>query len=203
MAAGRRIMIAVVGLLLILDAGALAFIKLTSGPSPSEEKSKLVIWIDDGAKAKGVAAMLKEQGYQPVVKPDKRKSEVEADFRLAMSSSKKELLEPIAAVLRQGGHSGLSYSEDGTKLYYGGFFKQKAQASRVGQRIKEKDQIVFEVVPGKKTVSKPSHKVILLSVPSNMVADIITEVEAKATIADHEEISLEPKPEEAEAGAEE
>jgi hypothetical protein len=185
MTAVRRIAIVVVGLMLILDGAALGYIKLNSGPTPSDEKSKLVLWVDDAGQAKAAGALLKEQGYEAVVGPAKRKTEIEADFRVVMKSTKKELLEPIAKVLRQGGHSGLSYSPDGTKLYYGGFYKQKSQAMRVAQRIKAQDQIVFDVVPGTKTVNKASNKVVMASVPSNMVDQIIDDVKgAKVSIAD-------------------
>jgi hypothetical protein len=197
MATIRRVLIAIVGLLLMVDAAALAYVKFTSGPAPSDEKSKLVMWVDKGEQAKTAVAFLKEQNYDPIVKPDKRKTEVEADFRVAMKSTKKELLKPIEQILRQSGHQQLSYSEDGTKLYYGGFYKQKSEAVRMAERIKSKEQLVFEVVPGVKTVGKASNKVILMSVSTNMVETVMSDLAAKGVeINDFVETSLEPKPEE-------
>ena len=199
MATIRRILIAIVGLLLMVDAAALAYVKFTGGPSPSDEKSKLVLWIDNAEQAKAAEAMLKEQNYEPILKPDKRKAEVEGDFRVVMKGDKK-ILESIAKVLKQGGHGKqLSYSEDGTKLYYGGFHKQKAQALRVAERIKAKEQLVFEVAPGVKMVAKASNKVVVVSMPSNMIEGVMTDLSAQEIeVNDHTETSLEPKPAEEE-----
>lgn len=193
MAMVRRILIGIVGLLLIVDAGALAYVKFTSGPAPSDEKSKLVLWIDNAGQAKTAAGIVKEQGFEAVVKPDKRKTETEADFRVAMKSTKKELLKPIEQILRQAGHKQLSYSDDGTKLYYGGFYKQKAQAVKVAEMIKSKEQLVFEVVPGVKVVAKPSTKVVIASMPSNLIPGLLEEISAQnVTVDDQSEVSLEP-----------
>lgn len=200
MATIRRILIAVVGLALMVDAAALVYIKFTSGPKPSEEKSKLVLWVDDKAQAKTAEATLKEMGYEPILKADKRENVVDADFRVVMKSTKKELLKPIEQILRQAGHSQLSYSSDGTMLYYGGFYKQKAEALRVVERIKAKEQLVFEVATGTKVVPKPSHRVILLSVPTNMTEGLIDQLrEKKITIADSVETPIEPAEESSES----
>ena len=193
MAAIRRILIGIVGLLLIVDAGALAYVKITSGPTPSQEKSKLVLWIDDAEQAKIAASILKEQNIEAVTKADKRKTETEADFRVAMKSTKKELLKPIEQILRQGGHKDLSYSGDGTKLYIGAMYKQKAQAQKVAAQIKSKEQLVFEVVPGVKVVAKPSNKIVVASVSSNLIPGILEEMaEQSVTIDDQTEVSLKP-----------
>lgn len=185
MATIRRVLIAIVGLLLIIDAGALAYVKFSSGPAPSDEKSKLVFWIDDAAQAKAAAEALKATGYEPVLKADKRKTEVETDFRVVMTG-KDEILKSIAETLRQSGHTQLSFSEDRSKLYYGGFFKQKAQALKTVERIKAQEKIVFEVAPGTKTVEKKSNRLILLSVPSNMVSAVQDELQAKNIKIDDE-----------------
>jgi hypothetical protein len=202
MATARRTLIAIIGLLLMADAAALAYIKFTGGPRPSDEKSKLVLWIDNAEQAATAGEVIKEQGYEGVVKADKRKSEVEADFRLAMKSSKKELLKPIEKVLRQAGHKQLSYSPDGTMLYYGGLYKQKAQALRQAERLKAQEQLVFEVRPGSKVVSKASNKVVIMSMPSNMIEGLLSEITAKGVeVNDQTEISLEPKEEKPASGS--
>lgn len=185
MASIRRLLIAIVGLLLIIDAGALAYVKFSGGPSPSDDKSKLVFWIDDAAQAKVAAETLKGAGYEPVLKADKRKTEVETDFRVVMVG-KKEILNAIAQTLRQSGHQQLSFSEDGGKLYYGGFFKQKAQALKTAERIKSQEKMVFEVLPGTKTVEKKSNRVILLSVSTNMVPEVQEALRAKDIKLDDE-----------------
>lgn len=195
----RRVMIGIVGLLLVLDAGALAYIKFTSGPAPSLEKSKLVLWVDDAGQAKAIAASFKEAGYEPIVKPDKRKDTVEADYRLAMKSTKKKLLEPLAEILKKAGHKQLSYSEDGTVLYLGGYHKQKAAAQRIADRIEANDKMVFEVVAGTKTVMKPSNRVILMEIPSNQVEVLVSGLDNSYTIADQEETPLDEPEAEPEA----
>lgn len=197
MATVRRILIAIVGLLLMADAAALAYIKFTGGPAPSDEKSKLVLWVDDADQAQTAGDTCTEQGYEAVVSPAKRQSQVEADFRVAMKGNEK-VLKPIAQTLKQAGHGKqISLSDDGTKLYYGGFYKQKAQAVRQAERIKAQEKMVFEVVPGSKTVSKASNKVVIASMPSNMVEGLISEIVAKGVeISDQNEVSLSPKSEE-------
>lgn len=194
MASIRRILIAIVGLLLIVDAAALAYVKLIGrGPTPSDELSKFVLWIDNKAQADKAAEVLKQRGYEPLVKPDQRKSPVETDFRVAMAGSKK-ILDPIAQTLRQSGHTQLSFSEDGEKLYYGGFYKQKSEAVRVAERIKSQEKMVFEVVPGVKMVSKKSHRVIVLEIPSNMIEPLMADISASnIEIDDYTETPLEPK----------
>jgi hypothetical protein len=177
MATVRRILIAIVGLALMADSIALAYVKFTSGPSPSDEKSKLVLWIDDAAQAQEAGEICTEQGYEAVVSPAKRQSQQEADFSL---------------------------SEDGTKLFYGGYYKQKAEAMRQAERIKAQEKMVFEVVPGVKTVQKASNKVVIASMPSNMVEPLISEIVAKGVeINDQNEVSLTPKEEPGDEAVEE
>lgn len=175
MATVRRALIGIVGLLLILDAGALAFLKFGGGPKvPSDEKTKVVLWIDDASVAKTVVAEIKELGYEPVVSKDQRATEVESGFRLTMAGPNRDFLNSIAQTLRDTGHSGLSISEDGTELYYGKAYEQRAQAERVAARIKQTDKMVFEVKAGRKKVKKPTTKIVLPEVPSNMVSDLMS-----------------------------
>jgi hypothetical protein len=204
MATVRRILIAIVGLALMADSIALAYVKFTSGPSPSDEKSKLVLWIDDAAQAQEAGEICTEQGYEAVVSPAKRQSQQEADFRVAMSGTEK-VLKPIAQTLKQAGHGKqISLSEDGTKLFYGGYYKQKAEAMRQAERIKAQEKMVFEVVPGVKTVQKASNKVVIASMPSNMVEPLISEIVAKGVeINDQNEVSLTPKEEPGDEAVEE
>lgn len=191
----RRIMLAIVTLLLVADAGALAVLKLGSGPKPSDEKSKVVVWVDKQEDAQGIAAIFKHENYEPLVKSATREESVDADFRLAMNASKKSLLEPVAQVLKQNGHKSLSYNEEGTTLFFGGVYKQKAQALRVAERLKTKDRFIFEVVRGKKINKIPSFRVILLEVPDNMVDDLTDKVELEYEVKDIETIPLD-RPEE-------
>lgn len=180
MAAIRRVLIGIVGLLLILDAGALAVLKFGGGaPVPSDEKTKIVLWIDNASAAKSVASELKSQGYEVISKPDKRKTEVEAGYRLVLNGPNKEFLGSIAQTLRDAGHSGLSISEDGKELYYGKAHGQRAQAERVAARIKQTDKMVFEVKSGTKSVDKASTKIVLAEVPSNMVDDLMSNLSGK------------------------
>lgn len=181
MATVRRILIGIVGLLLILDAGALAVLKLGGGGTvPSDEKIKVVMWIDNAATAKSVAEDLKAQGYTPIVKPDKRETEVESGFRLVFGGGlSRESLSAIAQTLRGSGHSGLEISKDGTELYYGKAFEKKAQAEGLAAKIKQTDKIGFEVRPAIKKSKKASTKIVLAEVPSNMVADLMGEFSSK------------------------
>ena len=179
MATIRRVLIGIVGLLLILDAGALAVLKFSGDTTPSDEKTKVVLWIDNGATAKAVVTDLKAQGYEVSSGPSKRKAEVEAGYRLVLYGPNKEFLSSIAQTLRDSGHSGLSISEDGKELYYGKAHGQRAQAERVAARIKQTDKMVFEVKPGTKTVDKATTKIVLAEVPSNMVDGLMGELSGK------------------------
>ncbi len=175
MATVRRILIGVVGLLLILDAGALAVLKFGGGGTvPSDEKTKVVLWIDNADTAKAVAEELKGQGYTVSSGKSQRETEVEAGYRLVMGGPNREFLGSISQTLRDAGHSGLSISEDGTELYYGKPFAQKAQAERVAARVKQTDKMVFEVRPGLKKAKKSSTKIVIPEVPSNMVSDMMS-----------------------------
>lgn len=199
----RRILIALVGLLLVLDAGALGIVKFASGPKPSAEKSKLVLWIDDKAQAEEAAEKLKEMGYEPLLKEGKRATFVDANFRVVMSASRKELLDPVAKVLAKSGHKNLSFNEDGTLLYYGGSYAKKSEAMRVAKSLKAKEMLVFEVEPGQKKVMKPSHRLILLEISDNMIDSATDPLRESVDIADEEIESLEPaEPEEDEVAEE-
>ncbi len=190
----RRVLIGIVGLLLVLDCAALVLVK--QGPRPSEEKSKLVIWIDDKEQAELAVETLKGMDYEPMLKAAKRDSFVKANYRLVYPG-KRELLEPIANVLRKGGHTNLSFSEDGTILYYGGVYTQKAEAKRIAKSLEARERVIFEVQPGQKKVTVPSHRVILLEVPDNFIADITDALEAvpEIEVVETEETSLTPKEE--------
>ena len=199
----RRILIGIVGLLLLLDAVALGVVKFASGPAPSKERSKVVIWIDDKAEAEQAAELLKGMEYETLLKPAKRPTFVEANYRLVMTASRRELLDPVAKVLQKEGHKNLSFNDDGTALYYGGFFTEKSQASRTAKALMAKEKFLFEVEPGQKKVMKDSFRVILVEVPSNMVSEVTEKVGAGAEVAEVEEEPLEPVAETADDAEEE
>lgn len=194
----RRALILIVGMLLLFDAAALAVVKFAGGPKPSEEKSKVVFWVDDKEQAKRVRDKLKELKYEPIVKEAKRETKVQANYRLVYSASKRALLEPIANVLKRAGHKNLSINKEGTMLYYGGVYKQKAEAKRIAKSLEAREKVVFEVQPGEKTVMVKSHKIILMSVPDNFIPLVTDELSAleDVEIANQEEESLEPSEEE-------
>lgn len=197
----RRIALVLVTLALIADAGALVVIKMGSGPKPSDEKSKVVVWVDKQEEAQGIAAVFKTAGYEPIVKAATREEKVEADFRLAMHASKKSLLDPVAQVLKQNGHKNISFSADGTTLYFGGVYKQKAQALKQAERLKTKDRFIFEVVRGQKVQKFESFRVILLEVPDNMISGLTEPLYEDYEVKEIEEIALDRDEEEAEPEA--
>ena len=188
----RRILIGIVGLLLLLDAVALGVVKFAAGPAPSDEKSKVVIWIDNKAEAEQATELLRSMNYEPLLKAAQRPDFVEANYRLVMTASRRELLDPVAKVLRKEGHKNLSFNDDGTALYYGGFYTEKSQASRTAKALMAKEKFLFEVEPGQKKVMKDSFRVILLEVPSNMVSQVTAKVSAEVDVAEVEEEPLEP-----------
>lgn len=192
----RRVVLFLVTVALIADAGALVVIKMGSGPKPSDEKSKVVVWVDKQEEAQGIAAVFKTAGYEPIVKGAVREVKVEADFRLAMSASKKSLLDPVAQVLKQNGHNNISFSEDGTTLYYGGLYKQKTQAQKQAERLKTKDRFIFDVVRGQKVQKIDSFRVILLEVPDNMISDLTEPLYNDYEVKEIEEIALDRDEEE-------
>lgn len=204
MGMARKGLILVVGMLLIFDACALAIVKFAGGPKPSDEKSKVVFWIDEKEQAKAAREKLKEMNYEPIVKEAKRETKVQANYRLVYTASKRALLEPIARVLKKAGHKNLSMNDEGTILYYGGVYKQKAQAKRVAKSLAAREKVVFEVQPGEKTVLIDSHRIVLPEVPDNFIP-IVTEELAllELEIAHQEEESLTPsEDEDADAEAE-
>ena len=193
----RRILIGVVGLLLLLDVAALGIVKFGAGPAPSKEKTKVAIWIDDKGQADAAAKMLAENGFTDVItKPGQRETFEEADFRVVMEASRKELLDPVAKVLKKGGHSNLSFNDDGTELYYGGVYQTKAEAKKVQAKLEKQEMLVFDVKPGQKKVMKDSFKVIIPEVPSNLVSEATSPVETEYEVVNIEESPLAPVEEE-------
>lgn len=186
----RRILMIAVGILLLLDLAALAVVKFSSGPSPSKEKSKLVLWIDDSAQADKAVGVLKEKSYSSLKKPAQRSTYVDADFRVVLTGPD-AVLKSSERALRKSGHKNLSYNDDKTVLYYGGFYPKKAKAQEVARNLEEKERIVFEVQPGKKKVMKKSFRVIVEEMPSNMVSDATEAIsEAGVEVQDQEEEPL-------------
>ncbi|MFA5504954.1 MAG: hypothetical protein WC314_06710 [Vulcanimicrobiota bacterium] len=189
----RRILLVVVGILLVLDVAALAIVKFGTGPAPSDEKTKVAIWIDDKAHAEAAAKMLAEAGYPDTIhKPGERETFVEADFRVVMEASRKELLDPVATVLKKGGHKNLTFNKEGTELYYGGVYQTKAQAKKIASKLEKQEMLVFDVRPGQKKVMKKSFKVIIPEVPANYVSDVTAPVEAEYEVVNIEEYPLAP-----------
>ena len=196
----RRVLILIVLVLLVADAGALAYLKLNSGDPPSPEKSKVVFWIDDAAQAEQAAEILKGMDYEPILKAAKREDYVQANYRLVHSAERKELLVPIANVLKKSGHKNLSFSEDGTELYYGGTYAKKAEAQRLAKSLEAKEYVIFDVKPGRKKTMVDSNRVILLEVPDNYIPVVTAALTdpGEITIQDQTETSLESEVEEEE-----
>ncbi len=167
----RRALIALTTLALVANAAALVLIKTGAGPAPSDDKSKLVFWVDDKGEAKTAGEKLEAAGYTAIVKAAEREDFVDANFRVVMSGEKKTLT-PVANLLKKSGHQNLSFSADGNKLYYGGVYAQKSEAIRVAKSLEAKERFVIDVEPGKKKVKKPSNRVIVEEVPRNFVSDL-------------------------------
>lgn len=202
----RRVLLVLVGIALVANVTALALVKSSAGPAPSDEKSKVVFWIDDKGQAELAETTLKEEGYEPLLKPSERDHFIEANYRLVYKDSSVKLVKPIANVLAKSGHKNLVIKEeDGmAKLYYGGVYKQKADAKKVAKSLETKELIKFDVEPGRKKTKKPSNRVILMAVPDNFVSGLEDKLEqAGIVIALTEQDSLEPKSDSAEEPTEE
>ncbi len=192
MATVRRVLIAIVGFLLLLDAAALAYVKFGGGPQPSDEKSKVVFWIDDAGEAGGAEEKLTSMGYEVLLKQATRKTEVPADWRLTIGPQTPEMNQSVAQVLRNSRHTDVHFSSDRTYLYYGPFFPNKADANRLMERIKAQNKIAFQVVQGQKEVDHPSHRVIVMEAPDNFIPDLKNEVNRVAEVVKTDEESLQP-----------
>jgi hypothetical protein len=199
----RRILIAVVGLLLLLDVGALAYVKFASGPAPSEAKSKLAIWIDDEGQANAALKLVEEMEYKAVIKTAVRDEFVEADYRVVMTADRRELLDPVAKILKKAGHKNLSFNDEGTELYYGGVYPTKAKAKKVAARLMEEEKFGFDIEPGKKKVQKPSFKVVIYDVPENLITNLTDPIEEEYEVVSIDEYPNEPVEEEVEEESEE
>lgn len=192
----RRTLIAVVSLLLALDVAALGVLKLSGEPQDSGKKSKVVFWIDDKADAENIVALLKEEGQEPLIKAAKRPTFVDFGFRVAMEDDVSEngvLLKSTEEHVKRSGFGPLSYSEDGTILYYGGIYQKKNEAKNIVKALAEKG-VTFEVRAGEKKVMKASQRVILLEISEASVDTIIAKVEDSVEVAQTDEEPLgEPK----------
>lgn len=188
----RRVLIVIVGIALILDAAALAYIKFGKAGA-SDSKVKLVLWIDDPGQAGTAKKLLTEQGLDVSATGGKRSTEVEAGFRVVLPSTVPEVLKSSEKVLRNTGFNQLSYSPDKTELYYGGYFKTEAEAKRVVDQI-EAQGVIFQVAKGRKTVAKASQKLVIASMPASQVDKVNTGLsQAKIKIADQVETPLDKK----------
>lgn len=168
----RRILIALTTLALMANAAALVLIKTQAGPAPSDEKSKIVFWVDDKGQAQTASEKLKALGYGVELKKAEREDFVDANYRVVMNDDNKQTLTSVANILRKSGHQNLTLSKEGNKLFYGGTFTQKSEANRVAKSLEAKERFIFEVESGKKKVKKSSNRVIVMDVPRNFVSDL-------------------------------
>jgi len=192
----RRVLIALVAFALVLDAGAIVLIKAYAGPKPSEEMVKVVYKIDDKDQAEAVKEVFAEMEYPATLQPSSRIETVEANYRVVMTGEKRELLEPIARVLKKAGHTNLSFNEEGTKLFYGGVYEQKAAAQRKVKALEAKERLIFEVQPGQKKVKKPTFKVYVQEMPKNFEPILKSKIEEQlpdVSIAEENVEDVEPK----------
>jgi hypothetical protein len=196
----RRVLIGIVGLMLLLDVAALGIVKFSSDSAPSDEKSKLAIWIDDEGQAKAALKIVEEQKYKGEIKPAKRDVFVEADFRVVMDADRRELLEPVAKILKKAGHQNLSFNDEGTELYYGGVYATKDKAKKVAAKLMEEEKFGFDVRPGQKKVKKPSFKVVVYGVPQNRISDLTDPIEDEFTVQSIDEYPEPPKKKDVEEG---
>lgn len=184
MAAIRRGLLIIVAIALVLDVGALAYIKISSLDFFSDEKVKLVLWIDDANQAKAARAEIESQNIELALAGAKRTVEKDFGFRVVMVASS-NVLKSIEGMLRQAGYGPLSYSKDGSELYYGGFYSQKSEAVRTQQMLFDKEQVNFAVEPGKKLEAKPSNKIFIAKIGATKAKNLVKSLEAKGiTVSD-------------------
>ena len=192
----RRILIAVVALLLTLDVAALGVLKFSGTGSTSDRMSKVVFWIDDKGDAKTAVSILKEEGHEALLKPAKRETTVDSGYRVAMPSDTEGFLKSVEGILKKAGYGPLSYNDDGSVLYYGGIYEKKSEANKIVASLEEKESVVFEVQRGRKKVKKSSQRVILVEISESSVDSVIAAVEDSVEVAETDEEPLEGPDEE-------
>ncbi len=196
MTAVRRIMLALVTLMLIADVAALALVKTQGGEVSTDdpgtpETFKVVAKIDKVAQAKITAKAIEKLGVTVELEKTSRMVEKQTGFRLVFEASSVEILQAVAETLQYKGYTcAISEKSGQAQLYLGDIYPTKAKAAEVMTKVQRQESIKFEIVNGVTQVKVPTNKLVIRDVDQN-VADKITEILGEMKVTDFEQIPVE------------
>lgn len=196
MTAVRRILLALVTLMLIADLAALALVKSQGGePAPDgpdkAESFKVVARIDKAAQAKITAKAIEKLGVTVEMEKTSRMVEKQTGFRLVFEASSVEILKAVAETLQYKGYTcAISEKSGQPQLYLGDIYPSKAKAAEVMTKVQRQESIKFEIVNGIKQVKVPTNKLTIRDVEQG-TADKITEILGEMKVTDYEQIPVE------------
>ncbi len=179
MAVVRRVMLAVVLILLVIDGALLAYVKFGS----SHKKDQIVdieFFVSDPLKV----AKLKDalSGYNLNVSSVMREVQIQDGYVVVRHLGSKDLAEPVAKTLTKHGWKGLKVVDGSVQV--GGKFKQRKKADLLASKLERKEKIKFEVEPGYKTVKRKAFKVVIKGVEGEQKRNDVVSLLDKQGIQD-------------------
>lgn len=189
----RRVLLGIVALLLFVDVGALAFVKVSASSEGGDEPAdnavmKVVAWLEDPIQAGTVAGAIKAEKFEVEVAEAQREKAVPSGYTLVFRASDAELLKPIAETLQHKGWSQVTVT--GEQLQLGGIYPSKAKAAAVADKVQAQEGIKFEIIEGTKIVPVKSHKVVVKGL-GRKEAERVVEILLENNVEDFEETQTE------------
>lgn len=190
MTAVRRILLALVTLMLIADVAALALVKGQGSPEPSDpgagEKFNVVAKVDNAKQAGIVTKAIENLGVTVESEKSSRQVEKQTGFRLVFEASSVEILKAVAETLSYKGYTcSISEKDDKAQLYLGGNFKTKAQAAQVMSKVQRQESIKFEIVNGVELKKVPTNKLTVRNLDQE-TAKKVTDILAELKVTDYD-----------------
>lgn len=157
----RRILIAIVGLLLFINLGLLVYAKVGSAPTKVVvRRYDVTAWSLKPAATAAATKELEAAGRKVTVSDTRRVVPIPNGYRVVMKADE-TMLKAVKETLTYKKHTGLKIVADGTELQYGGVFMDKAKAEATASRVKKAERITFQVVQNYRQVEKPAQKLVL------------------------------------------
>lgn len=168
----RRILIAIVGLLLFLNLAALGVAKFGKpGDQAEARKVDVIAWTEKPEVATAARTELEAAGHRVTLTQTQREHKVPNGYRLVMKGDK-DMLASVRDTLVYK-KLPVKLVAGGAELQYGNVFPDKSKAEAQAKRVKNSEKMTFTVVENHRTVKKPAQKLVVSGLDEKTGEEIV------------------------------
>lgn len=183
----RRLLIAVVGFLLLLNILALGVARFGSSQAVArDQRFEVVGWTEKADVAKAAKAELETAGRQVSLTETKRDTQVPNGYRLVMQGDADFLASVLETLKFQ--KLPVKLVSNGKELQLGEVYQDRAKAENKARAVLASQKVNFQVKESHKTVTKPAHKLVVSGLDEKAADEVLSVLRGKGLDAESQPV---------------